>query len=70
MVRWSVCFSVNSTLADTDVFIKLRNALATGDHVLGLLSFLAHIGDRIDADLKSENQHPFSVRCLSTVYLF
>ncbi|KAH9818737.1 beta-lactamase-like protein [Melampsora americana] len=31
-----------------------------GDHVLGLISFLAHISDRIDADLMSENQHPFS----------
>ncbi|MBW0470117.1 hypothetical protein O181_009832 [Austropuccinia psidii MF-1] len=30
-----------------------------GDHVLGLISFLSHIGDRSDSDLASENQHPF-----------
>ncbi|KAA1066661.1 hypothetical protein PGT21_021570 [Puccinia graminis f. sp. tritici] len=30
-----------------------------GDHVLGLISFLSHIGDRADADLTSKNQHPF-----------
>ncbi|OAW00161.1 hypothetical protein PTTG_08057 [Puccinia triticina 1-1 BBBD Race 1] len=31
-----------------------------GDHVLGLISFLSHIGDRAEADLASKNQHPFS----------
>jgi len=30
-----------------------------GDHVLGLISFLSHIGDRAEADLTSKNQHPF-----------
>ncbi|KAG0151327.1 hypothetical protein CROQUDRAFT_56941 [Cronartium quercuum f. sp. fusiforme G11] len=31
-----------------------------GDHILGLISFLAHIGDRIETDLMSDNEHPFS----------
>jgi len=37
-----------------------------GDHVLGLISFLSHIGDRAEADLTSKNQHPFCVRTLTT----